>query len=131
MTYFILQAHAGWRWVVLILLVVLVIKALVGWFTRQNWSRFDSTLLLTTRISVYIQVILGLILYILLQGWTNMRLTGEHVVIALLAVGALEFGAARAKKVRGRRMYLFALIGAAVALVLIYVALQIVGGIFT
>lgn len=131
MTYFLLQTHSGWRWIVLILLVITVIKTLVGWLGKQKWSAADTRLLLFSRVALYIQVIVGLILYILLQYWQNMRFTGEHVIVALVAVAALEFGAARAKKSSGSKMYLFAFIGSAVALLLIYVGLLAVGGIFT
>lgn len=131
MLYFLLQAHSGWRWIVLILLVILAIKALVGWLGKQKWGSADTRLLLFTRVALYIQVVLGIILYILLQFWNNMRFTGEHVIVALVAVGALEFGAARAKKSTGSKMYMFAFIGSALALLLIYVALLAVGGIFT
>jgi hypothetical protein len=131
MIYFLLQAHSGWRWIVLILIVVTAVKALIGWLGNHNWGTVDTRLLLFTRIALYIQVVLGVLLYIMLQQWNNMRLTGEHVVIALLAVGAVEFGAARAKKSTGSRMYMFAFIGTAVALILVYVALLAVGGVFT
>jgi hypothetical protein len=132
MTYFLLQAHSGWRWIVLILIVVTAIKALIGWLGNHNWSTVDTRLLLFTRIALYIQVVLGVLLYIMLQQWNNMRFTGEHVVIALLAVGAVEFGAARAKKsTESKRMYMFAFIGTTLALILVYVALLAVGGIFT
>jgi hypothetical protein len=127
---FVLQAHSGWRWIVLALLVITVVKALIGWLGKQKWKKIDTNLVLWTRVAVYLQVILGLILYIMLQQWNNMRLTGEHVVIALLAVGGIEFGAARARRARGRKMFVFAFIGFAIALVLVYVALQAVGGVF-
>ena len=91
MIYFLLQAHSGWRWIVLILLVVIAVKALIGWLGKYDWSTVDTRLLLFTRIALYIQVVLGVLLYIVLQQWTNMRFTGEHVVIALLAVGAADF----------------------------------------
>jgi len=130
-TDFLLQAHSGWRWIVLILIVITAIKALIGWLGNQDWSKVDTRLLLFTRIALYIQVVLGVLLYILLQQWNNMRFTGEHVIIALLAVGAVEFGAARARKSTGSKMYRFAFIGCALALILVYVALLAVGGIFT
>ena len=130
MTYFLLQAHSGWRWIVLILILVTGVKALIGWLGNQNWRTVDTRLLLVTRLALYVQVVLGVILYIILQQWSNMRFTGEHVVIALLAVGAVEFGAARAKKSTGSKMFMFAFIGTAVALILVYVALLAVGGIF-
>ena len=53
-----------------------------------------------------------------------MRFIGEHVIIALLAVGGIEFGAARSKKAEGAsNKFKFAFIGFAIALVLILVAI--------
>jgi len=128
---FLLMAHSGWRWVVLILLVVVALKALIGWLGQQKWSNLDTRLIWFSRIAVYIQVGLGVILYILLQKWNvGMGFTGSHVIPALLAVGGVEFGAARAKKSSGTKKFMFAFIGFAIALVLIYGALATVGGIF-
>jgi hypothetical protein len=125
MTYFLLQAHSGWRWIVLILIIITAVKMLFGWLTKQNWTRLDSNLLLYSRIAAYIQVVLGVVLYILLQRWTNMRFTGEHVIVALLAVGGIDFGAGRAKKASSAiNMFKFAFIGFAIALVLILVAIN-------
>jgi hypothetical protein len=131
MEYFLLQAHSGWRWIVLILLVVTAIKMLIGWVGKQKWTGLDTNLLFYSRIAMYIQVVLGLILYLLLQKWTvGMGFTGSHVIPALLAMGGVEFGAARAKRSRGKQKFMFGFIGFAVALVLIYGALATVGGLF-
>ena len=125
MTNFLLQAHSGWRWIVLVLIIITAVKMLFGWLTKQDWTRLDSNLLLYSRIAVNIQVVLGVVLYILLQRWTNMRFTGEHVIVALLAVGGIEFGAGRAKKASSAiNMFKFAFIGFAIALVLILVAIN-------
>lgn len=130
--YFILkQAHAGWRWVVLALILVTMVKALIGWQAKQKWTGIDTKLMLAARMAAYIQVVLGLVLYIIIQGWANMRFTGEHVLMALLAVGGLEFGAGRAKKSQGVKMFRFAFIGFLIALILLYIALLAVGGLFT
>jgi hypothetical protein len=124
MSDFLLQFHSGWRWLVLLLIVIIVVKTLVGWLGHQKWTDLDTRLLLFSRIAVYIQVALGIILYFLLQGWTNMRFTGEHIIIALLAVGGIEFGAARAKKAQGdAHKFRFAFIGYVIALALILVAI--------
>ena len=121
---FLIQAHSGWRWIVLALIVIVVIKALMGWQGKQKWTSLDSNLLLYSRIAIYIQVVLGVILYILLQRWTNMRFTGEHVIMAILAVGGLEFGAARARKARGdANKFKFAFIGFVMALILVLVTI--------
>lgn len=124
MANFLLQAHSGWRWIVLLLIIVTLIKALIGWLGKQKWRELDTRLLLFSRITVYIQVVLGVILYVLIQGWLNMRFTGEHVIVALLAVGGIEFGAGRAKKARGdTAMFKFTVIGFLIALVLIFIAI--------
>jgi hypothetical protein len=124
MILFLLQAHSGWRWLMLLLIIITAVKMLIGWQGKQKWSRLDTNLLFYSRIAMYIQVILGVILYILQQRWADMRFTGEHVIVALLAVGAIEFGTARAKRLSGSNMFKFAFIGFAVALVLILVAIN-------
>jgi len=129
------HAHSGWRWIVLLLIIVTAVKMLTGWLAGQKWQPLDYKLLLSSRIAVYIQVGLGLLLYVLQILWLglfDMRFTGEHVIMALLAVGGFEFGAARAKKSsESSKMFRFAFIGFAIGFVLINVALLAVGGMFT
>lgn len=128
---YILMAHSGWRYIVIIMLVFMLVKMLVGWLRKSDWTSLDARLLLALRTIVYFQVLLGIVLYILLQFWTNMRFTGEHVVVALLAIGGVEFAAARAKKAAdATSKFKFAFIGLAVAFALIFVALRVVGGLF-
>jgi hypothetical protein len=127
----ILQAHSGWRWIVVTLVVIVSIKALVSWLAKQKWTDLDSNLVLYSRIAIYIQVVLGIALYTILQKWhVGVAFVGLHVIPALLAVGGIEFGAARAKKSSGSKKFMFAFIGFVIALVLIYGALATVGGIF-
>ena len=132
MTYFLMMAHSGWRWIVLALMVVALLDMLLGWFSKRHWNyTVDSGLLIATRISLYIQVALGVVLWILLGYWNNMRFTAEHAIILLLAVGAVEFGAAKAKRAEDpTSKYKFGAIGLIVALVLVFVGLRIVGGPF-
>lgn len=121
---FLLAAHSGWRWLVLALIVITFIKVLLGLLGQQRWTDLDTRLLLFSRIAVYIQVVLGIILYILVQKWADMRFTGEHVIMAFLAVGGLEFGAGRAKKAqKDGEKFRFAVIGFGIALLLILIAI--------
>ena len=131
MVYMLLQAHSGWRWIVLLFLLITTVKMLIGWLGGREWRQIDTSLILATRVSVYIQVVLGVILYIVLQRWVNLQFTGEHVVVALLAVGGIEFAAARARKAEGDKdKFKFATIGLIISAVLIYIALRAVGGLF-
>jgi len=131
MTTFILQAHSGWRYIVLLIIVIVIIKALIGWLGKQKWSSLDSNLMLASRVILYIQVVLGVLAYIVIQKWVaGFGFIGSHVIPAILAVGAVEFGAARAKKSSGGKKFMFAFIGFVIAIVLVYGALVTVGGLF-
>ena len=124
MTYYILMAHSIWRWVLLVMMIIVMFKMVVGWFGDQTWTDRDAKLMQSTRYIMYVQVVLGVILLIMLGQFTNMRLIGEHVIVALLGVGGVEFGAARAKKVEGsKNKFKFASIGLIISLVLILVAI--------
>ncbi len=124
LTTFTLMAHSGWRWVVLILIIFIVLKTLLGWLGKQKWTKLNTQLVKYARFIIYVQIVLGLILFILRQRWTDMQFFGEHVVVALLAVGGVEFGAARSKKVSGAtKKFKFAFIGFALALLLIIAAI--------
>ncbi len=131
---FIFQAHSGWRWIVLLIVVITTLKVLIGWLASQNWSRLDSNLIRLSNIALAIQVLLGIILYVLFlsQGRDNVvAFTGSHVVPALLSLGGVGFALARSRKVQGaKNKFKFASIGMLIAIILIYGALATVGGIF-
>ncbi|HEX9921369.1 MAG TPA: hypothetical protein VGD99_01785, partial [Anaerolineae bacterium] len=113
------------------LIIITAVKALIGWLGKQKWQTVDTNLLFYSRIAMYIQVVLGLVLYVLLQRWNGgMAFFGGHIIPAILAVGGVEFGAARARKSTGQKKFMFAFIGFIIALILLYGALATVGGMF-
>ncbi len=123
---FILTAHSIWRWVVLIVIILIVLKSLVGWFGKKKWRKLDTQLVQAARFIMYVQVVLGVLLLILLgfQGyWPSMglfmRFLGEHIFMALLAVGGVEFGTARSKKVSKNKKFMFTFIGFGLSLLFI------------
>ncbi|HMQ56103.1 MAG TPA: hypothetical protein PKE64_14115 [Anaerolineae bacterium] len=135
--YFILlQAHSGWRYVVLLLVILTTAKVVVGWLGNQAWTKLDSRLMSYTNIAIGIQFLLGLFLYTLFivnggMGRSIGGFTGGHVVPAILAVAAAGFGFARSRRVEGdRRKFMFAAIGMLLAIFLVYGALATVGGVF-
>jgi hypothetical protein len=133
---FFLMAHSGWRWLVLILVVIATIKMLVGWLGKQPWRNLDGTLIRVTHIVVAVQVALGIILYILFlmngaPGYSSIgAFTGSHVVPALLAYGGVLFATLRSKRGSDTDKFKFAFIGLIIAIIMIYGALATVGGIF-
>ncbi len=91
-------AHSHWRWIVLGLVLVTSLKLLASRLAEWGASDVDAKLMLVSRIAMHVQVAMGLILYLVRGRWSDMRFTGEHVLIALAAVGAIEVAAARSKR---------------------------------
>ena len=103
------SAHSGWRYIVLILLSVAVIKAISGWLGNKAYTDGDKKLNLFTLISAHIQLLLGLALYFM-GGWYKMASAGapavryfkmEHISMMILAIILITIGNSRSKKVVG------------------------------
>jgi uncharacterized membrane protein len=100
------SAHSGWRYLVLILLVVALLQALAGWFGKKNYTEGNRKLNVFTLISAHIQFLLGLALYFVspfTKGDTSVALYRywkmEHIALMLIAVILITVGNARSKKV--------------------------------
>lgn len=136
--FFLFQAHSGWRWVVLLFLVVTTIKVVVGWVANQNWSNLDSRLVSLTNIVVSIQVLLGVSLYVMfltqgggVTGKSIGSISGGHLVPALLSLAGTGFAVGRSRRAQtSRDKFKFASIGLIIADILVFGALATVGGIF-
>lgn len=99
------SAHSGWRYLVLILLIVAVIQALAGWFGKKAYTEGNRKLNVFTLISAHIQFLLGIGLYILsplTKGPTGEALYRywkmEHIAIMIVAIVLITIGNARSKK---------------------------------
>ena len=99
------SAHSGWRYLVLILLIVAVIQALAGWFGKKAYTEGNRKLNVFTLISAHIQFLLGIGLYVLsplTKGPTGEALYRywkmEHIAIMIVAIVLITIGNARSKK---------------------------------
>ena len=125
------HAHSGWRWIVLILLVVAIINALMKWQSGKSFSESDKKINLFTLISTHIQFIFGLILYFispLVQfGGDSMKnpvtrfFAAEHISMMLIAVILITLGYSLSKRKaddtkKFRTSFIFFLLGLAVIL---------------
>jgi len=128
------QAHSGWRWLVLLVIVITTLKVLLGWLAGQKWTGFDTNLLRLTNVVLSIQVVLGIVLYVfyLWQGRPDGVGFGfAHALPALLSLGGVGFASARSRKAEGsRRKFMLASIGMLFTVLMIYGALARVGGPF-
>lgn len=95
----LLTLHSWWRWVVLLVAAITVIKMLFGWLGRREWTRLDDQLGLIFTITIDIEVLLGILVWIMSQAWTRgMVAAFEHPITMLLALVLAHVGQRRARK---------------------------------
>jgi len=102
------HSHSGLRWVILVLLLVAIGRA----FARKNsglYEKSDKMINLFTMVSLHIQLVLGLILYVSDLG-TKIRFEGfmanpqsrilgmEHTLLMLIAITLVTIGRSKAEK---------------------------------
>ncbi|WP_199119144.1 cytochrome B [Pedobacter sp. ASV28] len=100
------SAHSGWRYLVLILLVIAVIQALAGWFGKKSYTEGNRKLNVFTLISAHIQLVFGLVLYFLsplTKGPTGEALYRywkmEHIALMIVAIILITIGNSKSKKI--------------------------------
>lgn len=101
------SAHSGWRYVVFLLLIIAVVRALSGWFGNKTYTEGDRKLNVFTLISAHIQLLIGLVLYFS-EGWYKLSSAGapavryfkmEHISMMIIAIILITVGNAKSKKV--------------------------------
>lgn len=122
MASYLLLAHSHWRHLVLLLLAIACLKFLVSWLAKQQWQKLDDYLLRATAVSVYLQVLMGVVLYIIRQAWLIPGYTTGHVIpgfIGMFMVAKASGWAKRGKTDRDKFQWAF--IGLVVGSILILV----------
>ncbi len=109
----VLAIHNIVRWVVLILGIIVVVRGLLGWFGKREWSTLDRKLGVYFTSAIDVQLLVGLLLYFFLSDKTKavfqdfgavMSNDGlrffaiEHAVIMLLAVVFAHLGGVYSKR---------------------------------
>lgn len=96
----IVEAHSGWRHLVVLVLAVAIIRAAYGWIRGSDWGVWDARLDMATTIAVDIQVLLGLVVWIVGQHWQgyNTLAAWEHPVTMIVAAAAAHVTSSRVKK---------------------------------
>lgn len=100
------SAHSGWRYVVLILLIIAVAQALASFFGKKAYTEGNRKTNVFTLISAHIQLLLGLAVYFL-NGWYSADSSSpvgrywkmEHLSLMIIAVVLITIGNAKSKKV--------------------------------
>ncbi len=104
------HAHAGLRWIVLVLLVVAIVNAFSKWRGNKKFNAGDQKLALFALIFTHVQILLGIALYVLnigekVQfGANTMKdslirfFTVEHISMMLVAAVLITIGYSKAKR---------------------------------
>lgn len=99
--------HSIWRWVMLLVAIVVVGKAILGWVTNQRWQNSDSMLGLAYTTAFDIQLLLGVAIYVgtfaglHVARWYSgsvMRLSMEHVLVMIVALVLVHLGRRASQK---------------------------------
>lgn len=105
---FIQKFHSGWAYLALLLLVVAVVNALLGFSSKRAFTATDRKISLFALIFAHVQLLVGLILYFIspigvaLLGEMKdaaIRLTSlEHPLINILALAIITIGWSKHKR---------------------------------
>ena len=126
----LLHLHSALRYLVLIMLVVAIIKALDGWLNKKAYTAADNKISLVTLILTHTQFLVGLVLYFVsplvqraladmgaAMKETTLRFWAvEHIAMMLAGVILITVGRSSSKKaidaiVKHKRIAIFFLIG--------------------
>jgi cytochrome bd-type quinol oxidase subunit 2 len=100
--------HSGWRYVVIILVLLALIQSLSGWLGKKAYTEGNRKINLFAMISAHIQLLIGLWLYFISPfvqfNSTAMKQpdtrywTVEHLAMMIFALVLLTIGHSRSKK---------------------------------
>lgn len=99
------SAHSGWRYIVIVLLLLAFVQALSGWLGKKPYTEGNRKLNVFALISAHVQLVFGLILYFL-EGWfkadSSVALARywkmEHIGMMIFAIILITVGNARSKR---------------------------------
>jgi hypothetical protein len=104
--------HSGFRYVVLLIVLLAIIGAFIGWFGKKKYTDGNRKLNLFSMIAVHTQILIGLVLYFIsdftktaFANWglamkdATLRYWAlEHIVMMLLAMIIITIGHVKSKK---------------------------------
>lgn len=106
---FFLLFHSGFRYIVMVLMVLVVVLALAGWFGKRNYTEGNRKLNLFAMISAHTQLLIGLVLYFLspyvqftsgtMKDPIARYWTVEHIAMMIFALVLITVGHARSKRI--------------------------------
>ena len=133
----LLHTHTFLRYLILIGLLVVIIKAIIGLSNKQPYTNLDNKLSLFLFIFTHTQLLVGLILYFVspfvkfgsdtMSDKTTRYWTVEHIVGMLAAVVLITLARSTAKRMpddasKHKRMFIFNFVALVVILTMIFLS---------
>ncbi len=124
----LLTVHSLLRWLVLVLAVLAVLRAALGLLRKGAWRPWDDKLGLGFMVSMDVQVLLGVILWLIYLSRVGFNMANdasrqmllEHPLTMLIALGLVHVGRVRVKRAtEDRSRFKSALVFYGLALLLI------------
>ena len=109
----LLHAHSGFRWLLLAIILIALIKYFIGLTANKKWGKADNVINISLVSLMDIQLLTGLILYFFASPITKMAMQNfgmamknadlrfyavEHFFVMLLAAVLLHIGRSKTKK---------------------------------
>ncbi|HZX59553.1 MAG TPA: cytochrome B [Mucilaginibacter sp.] len=106
---FLRYLHSGFRYIVLLLLVVAIIRAWADWVGKKPYNEGNRKLNMFAMISLHTQLLIGLIVYFVGKWYENFSTmsslskevrywTVEHWSMMIIAIALVTIGHSRSKK---------------------------------
>jgi cytochrome b561 len=134
---FFKEAHSGFRYIVIVLVLLAIVRAFMGWLGKRLYGEGNRKLNLFAMISVHTQFLLGIILFFIspmvqfsketMKNPIARYWTVEHWVMMIIAIALITIGHSKSKKTalpedKHKAVAVFYLIG----LILISVAIVLI-----
>jgi len=131
----LIQAHSYNRYIVLILLVAVIVKALSGWLGKKPFDTGDNKVSLFLFIFTHIQLLLGLILYFVspavqfgadtmkvkeIRYWTVEHIFGMLIAIVLITVARTTMKKMTSAEAKHKRLFIFNFIALVIIIAVIF-----------
>ena len=134
---FLLHAHSGLRYLVLLAAVIVFAKSVIGWLGNGSYSKFDKILAPAYVGLMHLQLLIGLLLYFVYSPLVTYNMgdkvsrywSVEHILMMVLAVAAAQIGRSISKKSSDDQVkFRFQTIFFGLSILLVVVALALMPG---
>ncbi|MFC0518912.1 cytochrome B [Mucilaginibacter angelicae] len=105
---FFKEFHSGFRYIVIVLVLLALVRAFMGWLSKRPYGEGNRKLNLFAMISVHTQLLIGIVLFFIspmvqftketMKNNVTRYFTVEHWVIMIIAIALITIGHSKSKK---------------------------------